>query len=438
MSDDETDEGYNEFIKEYGSRYEWDNEGNPEFIPDLPSVRNSTSLFHVLLQSDVIYLPQILSLIELPYYSYELREEIWPDGIDKNEIKVDDNADEIKRCNDVIKLCKNHLRELFHKGLSSEKMLIQAEKENAPDFITAFSDCLRQTANAFAVDIDSGKLVSHLKDAIKAKKSPEFDNFPADKLKLWKVTIPGDQDNQLKNLILEDSDELLAIRKILKYFPDSPPEEHIHVIVSPPEATATSSREQELLKEVVSLRALINKSTYDFDVIVRPKQKANKWSINIEQASLKDLKDYIREMYKPLALENDGAVLNFMNGGDRYSPRTDPSFREMLRSLVSKNNPKFTVFIETPSKPFNSWTFPKVCELYGLSDDPNPSIDVYPVFQCGCANTKEKKYKEALRKLLMNWKLVSRQPPLTCPMRPQKASIPIPFSPQQLIHLKAK
>ncbi|PKB91853.1 hypothetical protein RhiirA5_447278 [Rhizophagus irregularis] len=33
-------------------------------------------------------------LIELPYYSYELREEIWPDGIDKNEIKVDDNADE--------------------------------------------------------------------------------------------------------------------------------------------------------------------------------------------------------------------------------------------------------------------------------------------------------------------------------------------------------
>ncbi|GET55410.1 hypothetical protein GLOIN_2v1882275 [Rhizophagus irregularis DAOM 181602=DAOM 197198] len=86
-------------------------------------------------------------LIELPYYSYELREEIWPDGIDKNEIKVDDNADEIKRCNDVIKLCKNHLRELFHKGLSSEKMLIQAEKENAPDFITAFSDCLRQVSN---------------------------------------------------------------------------------------------------------------------------------------------------------------------------------------------------------------------------------------------------------------------------------------------------
>ncbi|POG63221.1 hypothetical protein GLOIN_2v1882275 [Rhizophagus irregularis DAOM 181602=DAOM 197198] len=182
MSDDETDEGYNKFIKEYGSRYEWDNEGNPEFIPDLPGVRNPTSILHTFTQSDAFYLPQILSLIELPYSAEELREEIWPDGIDKNEIKVDD-ADEvdkfqyglllqgedsivdyyskIKRCNDVIKLCKNHLREIFHKGLSSEsqryierfgcyyshdldpdkmvEMLIRAEKENVHDFITVFS-----------------------------------------------------------------------------------------------------------------------------------------------------------------------------------------------------------------------------------------------------------------------------------------------------------
>jgi len=41
-----------------------------------------------------------------------------------------------------------------------------------------------------------------------------------------------------------------------------------------------------------------------------------------------------------------------------------------------------------------------VCELYGLSDDPNPSIDVYPVFDCGCIDTKDKRYKDALHKLL--------------------------------------
>ena len=192
MSDD-ADEGYNEFIKEYGSRYEWDNEGNPEFIPEwqdwedlfceikiywktkavrhwrenilkqfvysLPVVRNPTALFHVFIQSDAFYLPQILSLIELTYSAEELRWEIWPNGIDTDEIKVGDNADEvdkfrcgsllqgedsivdyyskIKRCNDVIKLCKNHLKEVFVKGLTPKNKhfaLMDFEYTFPPDF----------------------------------------------------------------------------------------------------------------------------------------------------------------------------------------------------------------------------------------------------------------------------------------------------------------
>ena len=90
------------------------------------------------------------------------------------------------------------------------------------------------TANAFPVDINKDQLVGHLKEAIKAKKAPEFDNFPADRLKLWKVSIPGDQDDQLRNLILQDSDELLAINDIVDYWPTSPPKKHIHVIVKLP------------------------------------------------------------------------------------------------------------------------------------------------------------------------------------------------------------
>ncbi|RIA88557.1 hypothetical protein C1645_725866 [Glomus cerebriforme] len=65
------------------------------------------------------------------------------------------------------------------------------------------------TANAFAVDIDREKLVSHLKKVIKAEKAPEFDNFPADKLKLWKVTIPDDRDDPLSNLSHQDDQNSL-------------------------------------------------------------------------------------------------------------------------------------------------------------------------------------------------------------------------------------
>ncbi|PKY47424.1 hypothetical protein RhiirA4_462606 [Rhizophagus irregularis] len=50
--------------------------------------------------------------------------------------------------------------------------------------------------------------------AIKAKKAPEFDNFPADRLKLWKVEIPGDHVDPLSNLSLEENEELSAINDI--------------------------------------------------------------------------------------------------------------------------------------------------------------------------------------------------------------------------------
>ena len=104
-------------------------------------------------------------------------------------------------------------------------------------------------------------------------------------------------------------------------------------------------------------------------------------------------------MEKQPAPVNDGAVLKIVNDSGKYTPLNDKELREVLQLFVSDKNLKFTVFIETPSKPFNKWTFPKVCQLYGLSDDPNPSIDVYPVFKCGCVDTKNEKYGEALRKL---------------------------------------
>src|ERR1043165_4728309 len=117
-------------------------------------------------------------------------------------------------------------------------------------------------ANAFPVHIDGNSLVGDLKKVIKAEKAPEFDNFAADRLKLWNVKIPDDRDDLLSNLSLQDKDELLATKKISKYFPDLPPEEHIHVLVSPPETTTASSEVLELREQLTSLQALLNKSVH--------------------------------------------------------------------------------------------------------------------------------------------------------------------------------
>ncbi|GBC13590.2 hypothetical protein GLOIN_2v1580557 [Rhizophagus irregularis DAOM 181602=DAOM 197198] len=230
------------------------------------------------------------------------------------------------------------------------------------------------TASAFAVDIDREKLVSHLKKAIK------------------------------------DSDELLAINEIGEYWIEKPPKKRIHVLVEPPESTTTSSQEvKELLDQVASLQALLNKSTHDFDVVVHPKRKPNKWTANIEHATLEGLKEYIRKMYQPPALENDGAELNLMNDGDKYSPQ---DLREILRIFVSNKKLKFTVFIETPSKPFSDWSFPKVCQLYGISNDPNPDIDVFPPFSCGSADLNSDESKAVIKHLMAEIKLRQDVTPL--------------------------
>ncbi|GBC17685.2 hypothetical protein GLOIN_2v1781861 [Rhizophagus irregularis DAOM 181602=DAOM 197198] len=50
----------------------------------------------------------------------------------------------------------------------------------------------------------------------------------------WKVEIPDDHDDQLRSLSLQNKDELLATKKISKYFPVTPPKEHIHVIIKSP------------------------------------------------------------------------------------------------------------------------------------------------------------------------------------------------------------
>ncbi|PKY44901.1 hypothetical protein RhiirA4_459352 [Rhizophagus irregularis] len=83
----------------------------------------------------------------------------------------------------------------------------------------------------FPVHINSSQPVGNLKEAIKAKKQNEFAGVDADKLKLWKVEIPGDHVDPLSNLSLEENGKLSAINGIGDYWSEKPPKKNIHVIV---------------------------------------------------------------------------------------------------------------------------------------------------------------------------------------------------------------
>ncbi|PKY28938.1 hypothetical protein RhiirB3_445341 [Rhizophagus irregularis] len=162
----------------------------------------------------------------------------------------------------------------------------------------------------------------------KGEKQNDFAGVDADKLKLWKA-ISKTKTNS-------------------KHFPDSPTEECIYVLVEALVSTATSSREQELLDELTSSKALLNKSVY---------ARNGRRTVNIEHP----------------ALENDGAVLNMLNDSGKYSPRIDQDLRECFSCSY---------------------------QLYGLGESDDHSLSVFPPFTCEHKELKDD-YSQAILKHLI-------------------------------------
>jgi len=95
----------------------------------------------------------------------------------------------------------------------------------------------------FPVEIDSSKSIGNLKDVIKAKKSPTFNNISADKLRLWKVSIAADDvfENSIDGNNFEDTTSLRPTNKLSRVFPEPLLDDHIHIVVRSPEGPFTSN-----------------------------------------------------------------------------------------------------------------------------------------------------------------------------------------------------
>ncbi|KAF9083433.1 hypothetical protein BGX29_003150, partial [Mortierella sp. GBA35] len=92
-------------------------------------------------------------------------------------------------------------------------------------------------STSFPVEIDPTKTIGDLKDAIKAKKAPRFDDVAADELILWRVSIPLVPKKDRKDLSLGDilsKEELDETDDPSDVFLDKPPKKTIHIIVQRP------------------------------------------------------------------------------------------------------------------------------------------------------------------------------------------------------------
>ena len=100
------------------------------------------------------------------------------------------------------------------------------------------------TSHIFTVKIPDNDNVSALKETIWAKKPNEFNHVDADKLVIWKVSFPSD-DNLQKTLDEREFVEEGALRRpslrLYKVFPTRPEDEHLHILVKRPPARESSS-----------------------------------------------------------------------------------------------------------------------------------------------------------------------------------------------------
>lgn len=92
-------------------------------------------------------------------------------------------------------------------------------------------------ATQFSMDINSTKTVNHLKDAIKAKNSPRFDDIAADELTLRRVSLQltdGDDQHPILLSALDEKKKLGQVTRLSKVFTNEMAEETIHIIVQRP------------------------------------------------------------------------------------------------------------------------------------------------------------------------------------------------------------
>ncbi|KAG0271769.1 hypothetical protein BGZ96_005631, partial [Linnemannia gamsii] len=92
-------------------------------------------------------------------------------------------------------------------------------------------------STSFPVEIEPTKTIGDLKDAIKAKKTNDFSDVDADKLTLWRVSIPLVPKKDRKDISLGDipsKEELDETDDLSDVFRDKPPKKTIHIIVQRP------------------------------------------------------------------------------------------------------------------------------------------------------------------------------------------------------------
>ncbi|KAF9557892.1 hypothetical protein EC968_007406 [Mortierella alpina] len=234
-------------------------------------------------------------------------------------------------------------------------------------------------SRAFSIKIQPDDTVDDLKELIKAKQAPAFDDITSNSLTLWKVSVPIAVDKHKMILLdsLELKDELDPRDDISAAFSAEPPKKSDLVLVQRPSPPSSDPEIAALRKQLSD----VFDSSFSIGIVVKPEKKvAFSWCGIVDTATLDDLKKNIFDLY-PQYAHDDYLEIFVYNGQPKPELiRDNEDLRKILKVAKTTSKARLTISLETPSKNFSAWTFKDVCDEYNLSGLSDPGVEVLPPF----------------------------------------------------------
>ncbi|KAF9899929.1 hypothetical protein EC991_008132 [Linnemannia zychae] len=257
--------------------------------------------------------------------------------------------------------------------------------------------------------------VDELKDVIKIEMSAELNDIAANKLALWRVSIPV-ATNKHRLIVLnefETATELHSMDELFEVFNTKTlPKDSIHIIIERPKGTSTSraleleAKIAELQKEGENLRKGLNSIT--LNVIMQPYCcERFSWTTDIETTTIEKFLEVIYAQYPDrqdgdavLAIIHPRGAAQHQVGGTEH-PNNNARFRNIIRLYQYTKTKTLTVALETPTKKYTDYTLNEVNTLYDISNMEEPFLSDFPRFNDISTETLDTDFhKESLRRLL--------------------------------------
>ncbi|KAF7730262.1 hypothetical protein EC973_002505 [Apophysomyces ossiformis] len=185
----------------------------------------------------------------------------------------------------------------------------------------------------FSVKITPTATVDELKEAIKSEKSNDFENIDADKLTLWRVSIPTINANEQDEILFDNittKEELLPDDELSDTFDRKPPKKTVHIMVqiSVESRQGSDQRVAELCQRIQQLQEVIDNrdATCSFDIIVKPDRKVSfSWMTDINKITLDEFRKRIFTKY-PQFDDDDYLKIYFITNAQRPAQLTNDKY----------------------------------------------------------------------------------------------------------------